>query len=1415
MANAPRVQVFGTVEPFNPATMDWDVYEFTFLSYLEANELQAPAPVGDGEAAPLDKRKALLCATIGHTASQVLVSLCAPQTPKDRTFEQLLEVLRTHYRPKKTTFASRDAFMARKQKDGESIQEYSAELRRLVMKCEFTNDQVEIRLIEQLTHGLSDLRIRRKAIEHLETAKAADRTFTNVVQFAQAIETFQKDLTSESAAKSTVNATTSKPSSSNSKSNRTVKPTNQPAESKRQSQGRGEGQRKQVVTRKPGPGYVCYRCGRNNHFANECYHLATTCRKCGKVGHTEKACRSKTAPSQMTNENQTKKSVNRVFKSDERKDFEFVSSISAVKAKTSASDPINVTLKVDSKDVSFQLDTGSPYTLVPVSLWHQFGKPNLEPSETLTACNFTSLTVRGEWTAVVQHRETIKQLRCIVVTPLSTALCGREWIDAFKLIDYSNVNTVQTISAGVHEKLDSILNEYKDLFEPGLGKLKNFKAHIYVKPDAQFTIHKPRPIAFGLRNAVDKELDRLLEIDVIEPVETAEFGAVPIVTVVKPGGAVRICADFKVGLNRYIDVQQYPLPHIDDLFATLAGGKHFSKVDLADAYLQVEVDEDSRKYLVITTHRGLFRYKRVPFGIASAVAIFQCAIETTVRGLQRTGTYLDDLLLTGLSTEEHLANLRKLFERFRSSGLRLKREKCAFLQDSLDYLGHTIDQFGIRPSQRKLDAILNAPEPADLQQLQSFLGLANYYRKFIPNFSTICTPLNALRKQGTTFRWTSECANAMTTLKQELVSPRILVHFDATKQLTLACDASNYGIGAVLSQIDDKGEEKPVAFASRTLGESEIHYSQLEKEGLAIVYGVDHFQKFLLGRKFILYTDHQPLQKLFNVETKLPPLAIGRVQRWAINLQPYNYEIRYRKGELNSNADALSRLPLPTSSSNQIGEVALIQSEFFEHLPISARTIAEETRKDPVLRKALFSTMYGWSTSNEDKQLEPYWTRRTELTTQSGCLLWGLRVVIPASLHQQVTELLHEAHVGVVRMKATARMHVWWPKMSESIEELAKKCYACAQIKGDPPKAPLHSWQWPERPWQRLHIDYAGPFLGRQFLIVVDAHSEFPYAIPVPDTTANVTIKELYALFSVHGLPDQIVSDNGAQFTSDIFSNFCRTLGVQHIRSAAYHPSTNGKAERFVRTFKTAMTAMKSEAGPLDLKLLKFLFRYRSTPHTTTGRTPAELLYGRPLRTLFDVLKPSPRTTVENSLARQQLAHNRSARERSFQVGDTVFVRSHGHGAKKWRAGTIVAIAGPLTYDIRIGNEVVRDHIDHLLLNHTNHRTDLSEAEESDALDLHLETGIPSTDPPKPLVKTLQDTGETSTPVPQEPGKPETQSLKSSSKAERTETLREPRRTTESSTSIAPPVQAQRNSTRERRAPAYFADEYWKAGSNK
>ena len=615
----------------------------------------------------------------------------------------------------------------------------------------------------------------------------------------------------------------------------------------------------------------------------------------------------------------------------------------------------------------------------------------------------------------------------------------------------------------------------------------------------------------------------------------------------------------------------------------------------------------------------------------------------------------------------------------------------------VEYLGYCIDADGLHKSPAKVKAVVDAPRPQNQQQLRSFLGLVNYYGKFISALSTIIHPLNQLLCHQTKWQWSQECEKSFQKLKDQLSSDQVLVYYDSTLPIRLACDASQYGVGAVISHLMPDGTERPIAYGSRTLTKAEKNYAQIDKEAAAIIFGIKKFHPYIYGRKFTLITDHKPLTTIFSPKSSLPALAAARLQRWAIILSAYQYEVEFRATDKHANADCLSRLPLQitTEEDAMTKAASLFNLQQIERLPIKTDKIAQLTANDPVLSKVITFVQQGWPTQVQD-EFKPYHIRRNELTVEANCLLWGRKVIIPEKLQDKVLEELHTAHPGVVRMKSIARIHVWWPGIDKKIEEVVKSCLPCQSIRNKPPLTSLHLWNWPSQPWRRLHLDFLGPFLGATFLIVVDAYSKWLEVIPMSSTTAERTITELRKLFATHGLPTQVVTDNGAQFTSQEFGEFLKLNGIQHYKSAPYHPATNGEAERYVQTFKQAMRAAKGDSGTLSTKLMRFLLSYRTTPNATTGVSPAELLFGRTLRTLLNLLRPDISTKVQDKQASQKQYHDKKSRDRHFQVGQSVLVENN-KPEPKWVVGTVVEKLGDISYRVQVGNQVWKRHVDQLL----------------------------------------------------------------------------------------------------------------------
>ena len=838
-----------------------------------------------------------------------------------------------------------------------------------------------------------------------------------------------------------------------------------------------------------------------------------------------------------------------------------------------------------------------------------------------------------------------------------------------------------------------MLAEHPNLFKPGLGKIDGLSAKLYVKPGAQPKFCRARQVPFAIREKVEHEIDRQVEEGILEPVKFSEW-ATPVVPIIKKDGSVRLCGDYKVTVNQATEIDTYPLPRIEDMLASLAGVTAFSKLDLAHAYQQVVLCDESKEFVTINTHKGLYRVNRLPFGVASAPSMFQRIMESILHGLPGVSVYIDDILITGKSIEKHLENLEAVLTRLEETGLRLKRDKCAFLLPTVEYLGYKITAQGLQPTLDKVKAVQNAPAPQDVSQLKSFIGLVNYYGKFLPDLPSLLAPLYRLFQKGMKWVWGDEQQKAFEEVKKLLTSECLLAHYDPNKELLLACDASPYGLGAVLSHCSEDGQEQPIAFASRTLAPAERNYSQLEKEALAIAFAVKRFHHYLFGRHFAILSDHKPLQHIFKETSATPAMASSRIQRWALLLGGYDYSIRYKPGGQHANADLFSRLPLPDSPVEvPVPSETVMLMESLSSSPVTAAQIKQWTAKDPTMSRMMDLLLRG--SHHEAQQAVPqfhkYWS---ELSVHDGCLLRGNRVIVPPEGRERVVELLHEGHPGNSRMKGLARSFVWWPNIDRDLEKV-KACDACQQLRHSPAQAPLHPWEFPKQPWDRLHADFAGPFQGKMFLVVINAFSKWLEVSSLSAATSTVTIQHLRSMFATHGLPRSLVTDNGPQFTSAEFEAFMKNNGIRHIKSSPYHPASNGLAERAVQCFKESMKKFPS-TDSLETKLSRFLFWNRLTPHSTTGVPPAQLLLGRIPRSQLDLLKPELATKVQGKQEAQKKNHNIHAKPREFHVGDLVFVKDFPSG-KTWLPGSVSEVRGPLSYYFTLlDGRVVRRHVDHI-----------------------------------------------------------------------------------------------------------------------
>ena len=492
-------------------------------------------------------------------------------------------------------------------------------------------------------------------------------------------------------------------------------------------------------------------------------------------------------------------------------------------------DPMYVSPRVNGGSCRMQIDTGSARSIITLSEFKdKFPGQELKKTSVMFK-TYTGQLVQpnGKFIAHVKLHGQKRKLPLFVVPNGSNALLGRDWLRELQL-NWAEVKAVSiaesinSVSANkqahkpeMDTRVQRLIDKHKSLFSPGVGKLKHITAKFTLKPDAVPKFVKARPVPFSQRDKVGEELDKLEKQGIISKVSHSEWGS-PIVVVPKKNGDVRICADFKSTLNPALIPEQYPLPKIQDLCASFRGEK-FSKIDLTKAYHTMEVDPDHRKYLCITTHKSLYVYNNLPMGVTDASAKWQKTIEMILNGIDNVIVNQDDIGTTGANDDEHLDTLSQVFTRLEEYGLKANVEKCTFMQPAMTFCGHRITKHGIQQMDDKIQAITDAPRPENQKELSSFLGLVNYYHRFVPNISRILKPLYELTTDGAQWDWNKAHENAFMQAKHEIASDRVLAHYDPKLPVHVQCDAGPNGLGVVMSHIMPDNTERPVIFLSRTL----------------------------------------------------------------------------------------------------------------------------------------------------------------------------------------------------------------------------------------------------------------------------------------------------------------------------------------------------------------------------------------------------------------------------------------------------------------------------------------------------------------------------------------------------------------------------------------------------------------------
>mgnify|MGYP005981860971 CR=1 FL=1 len=842
------------------------------------------------------------------------------------------------------------------------------------------------------------------------------------------------------------------------------------------------------------------------------------------------------------------------------------------------------------------------------------------------------------------------------------------------------IRSLQDLSPSQMSELQKVKNLFYELsWEKGtkLGRTTR-TVHFIDTGNARPIKQRHHQISPYMLVHLNRELDKMLELGVVRP--SSSPWSSPVLLVNKTNGEKRFCFDGRK-LNSVTKPDAYPLPKVDYILNMLTGARYLSKIDLKSAFWQIPLEDTScEKTAFVVPSRGLYEFVVLPFGLSNAPQTLQRLMDQVLGPSLEpyVFVFLDDIVISTPTFEQHLQVLREVYQRLKEANLTINAEKCEYCLPSLKYLGFVVDKSGLHTDPEKVAAMAEFPKPQTVTEMKRFLGLCGWYRRFIPKFSDFTSPLTALllgKRKRNRLVWTQEADNCFHQLKNALINAPLLVSPDFSKPFTIQSDASDVGVAAVLTQPDSKGGEVVIAYASRTLSPAEKKYSVTERECLAVLFGIDKFRPYIEGAKFTVVTDHHSLLWLNNLKD-----PSGRLARWAVKLQQFEFVLEHRKGFMNVVPDALSRAPLP--------EVAVIQvrpgnTDKWYHSMLKSLEERPNDYPDYLVKDGVL-----------------YKHARPRYRVPNVLPSW--RIVVPKSQRLEVLRECHDsplaAHLGSYKTLERIQELYFWPGMQTHVKRYVSRCSTCSAQKATNVAAPglMGSSKKATFPWQLISIDILGPLprsmQGHCYILMVcDWFSKFILLHPLRKANSKSIIKFVEEnVFLMFGVPQIITCDNGTQFVSRDFQKLADLYKCKIWYNAKYHPQTNS-VERVNRVAGAAIRSYIKDNNHRywDVHLPKIGFALRTAIHEATGLSPTYINFGRyvPISGDFydrnsdpskvDLTNPDRSQYFENleglseiyKTVRQKLtaaykrnSHTYNLRRRpadSYQVGDRVWKRNY------------------------------------------------------------------------------------------------------------------------------------------------------------
>ena len=975
----------------------------------------------------------------------------------------------------------------------------------------------------------------------------------------------------------------------------------------------------------------------------------------------------------------------------------------------------------------FKLDSGAGANLLPIGTYYKlFNKEDRDleasrdPRVSLVAANKSKIKQLGTVRLRVHVGEFERVCKFYVVPNYVKPIFGLPDLTRMEIVRFSmpivsqwmdnetSVDEASPLTSGLTK--DEVLEKFKEVFT-GLGRLKVEPVKIHLTKDAKPVRRPCRRVPIAIRGTFKDELDSLCKQKVLTKLDKNEVTEWlnSFVNVDKEDTTLRVCLD-PSGLNPYIIRPVFNSYTLDEISYMLRDAKVFTVCDANKGFFQVPLAEESKKLTAMLTPEGVYIHNVLAMGLSLASDVFEMIIKDMIKGLSGVINIADDLLIFGSTIEEHDRNLLAVLERCKEIGLTLNPKKFKFKCKMVPFFGNVVSDQGILPDPKKVQSIKNWPSPKSPKELQSFLGAVNYLSKFIPELSSLRSPLQGLIKKDSEYLWTGTHEQAFQKLKNAVCESTLLSYYDKSKPIFIEVDASGQGLGAVLLQGCVSNEElkqasqtdgkylkfrnilKPIAFASKSLSEAEQRYSNIERELLGVVWAIQHFNHYTFANKINIISDHKPLQPLFS--GKALTSCSPRTARLLLKIIDRDVRFFYQQGPSMHLADPLSRLSTHNTEDGNKEEVQGLKVNICDITSVRNVTLdqfKEHTDIDEDFRLLKMYVMHGWPSAQQDcvKQLRSYYTFKEEISFIDGLLFKGNRVIVPKALRNKTLEVLHRTHMGIVKTQERARTSFYWPGLNKAIKDICQTCETCLQYAARQDKQEIGLVPDCSESWEALATDIF-EFQGKYFLIIACRFSSYMVVREMDGHTAEETIKKFSSVFAELGLPRTLHCDRGTNYTSTQFQEFCQSLNIKVTYSSAEHHQSN-YAERGVQTIKQFMRKTKE----WQMALLEYLM----TPirHQGSHSSPLQLMKKRTIRGILPVRQQGicSNDYDRKVLRRQeQVKYQSGSSYKELAMGSSVLYYDHDKG--QWVPGVLVERIHDRSYVVisQKGRKITRNRID-------------------------------------------------------------------------------------------------------------------------